>query len=65
MIELDIHADQVRCKDCIHRPKKVDEEDNGRMILEFPDYKCICRCEDNYYSVYPADDFYCAYGETK
>jgi hypothetical protein len=53
----------VYCKDCIHRPKKIYEEDNCVLILEFPDYKCICRCEDNYYSVYPENSFYCGYGE--
>ena len=57
--------DIVKCKDCIHRPKIVDKEDTGRLILEFPDDVCICKCEDNYYSVYPTDDFYCYHGETK
>jgi hypothetical protein len=55
----------VYCKDCIHRPKKIDEEDNGVLILEFPDNICPVQCEDTYYSIYPADDFYCAYGKDK
>jgi hypothetical protein len=57
----------VYCKDCIHRPKKIYEDDNGGLILEFPDYKCICRCKnsDCYCSEYPADYFFCAYGEDK
>ena len=50
----------VRCKDCKHRPKKP-----YRFDIEFPEgSKCPCQCsDDQYYSWYPEDDWYCANGE--
>lgn len=53
----------VRCKDCIHRPTG----DAYNHDLEFPnsDYKCPCRCEDNWYSWMPGDNWYCANGERR
>ena len=53
----------VRCKDCKHRPIKPEDYENG-FDLEFPDRKCPCYCEgDEFFSWYPADDWYCACGE--
>ena len=53
----------VRCKDCKHRPTKNLELE---QILEFPDGVCPCQNpDDDYYSWYPADDWYCADGEPK
>ena len=54
----------VRCKECIHRPKMPDNHVDG-FDLEFPDHKCPCRCEDGFYSWYPADDWFCADGERR
>lgn len=50
----------VRCKDCKHRPTGADRDD-----LEFPDEKCPCQCEDDWYNWKPADDWYCGNGERK
>lgn len=57
-------ADIIRCKDCKHRPVKPDDYENG-FDLEFPDGKCPCQCDDDWYSWYPADNWFCADGERK
>lgn len=52
----------VPCKNCKHRPTKNLELE---QILDFPD--CVCPCQnmdDDYYSWYPEDDFFCAKGES-
>jgi len=56
----------IFCKDCKHRPTKTipTKYENG-FDLDFPDWKCPCRCSDDYYSWYPADNWYCANGEKK
>ena len=59
----------VRCKDCKHRPKllvtDIEDMESG-FDLQFPDYKCTCRNDDDdWYSWYPSDDWFCAYGERK
>ena len=53
----------IRCKDCKHRPIKNLELE---QILEFPDSVCPCQnTDDDHYSWYPADDWYCADGERR
>lgn len=54
----------VRCKDCKHRPEKIceDEPEKG-FNLEFPDWRCPCRCDDGYYSWMPDDNWFCGNGE--
>ena len=56
--------EMVQCKDCKHRPKiPNDGYDNG-FDIEFPDEICPCQCrDDNYYSWYPYDEWYCPKGE--
>lgn len=58
----------VRCKDCKHRPKEPNWKtyENG-FDIEFPeDSKCPCQCsDDEYYSWYPRDDWFCANGERR
>lgn len=55
----------VRCKDCIHRPIGDPCEHDVQPSKE-NDYRCPCLCEDdNWYSWIPADDWFCANGETK
>ena len=56
--------DTVLCKDCKHRPSKPENYKNG-FDLDFPDWRCPCRCDDDYYSWYPDDNWYCANGEKK
>lgn len=57
----------IRCRDCKHRPEKVEESDEYDMDtdLEFPDEVCPCQCDDYYYSWMPKDDWFCASGERK
>lgn len=56
----------VRCQECIHRPKRLEEyEDGDGFGLEFPDERCPCHCEDGWYSWMPPDDWFCANGERK
>ena len=55
----------IRCKDCKYRPKQTEPGKAG-FTLEFPyEYKCPCECDDGYYSWYPDDNWFCAYGEPK
>ena len=55
----------IRCKDCIHRPVGDPDEHDVEPSIE-NDYKCPCLCEgDNWYSWIPADDWFCANGETR
>ena len=54
----------VRCKDCKHRPIMPKDHTDG-FDLKFPDNKCPCQCEDGWYSWYPEDNWFCAYGERK
>lgn len=57
-------ADIIRCKDCKHRPIKTGEDDDD---VEFPKgSKCVCQNpDDDYYSWYPADNWFCGNGEPK
>lgn len=54
----------VRCKVCKHRPEKIceDEPEKG-FNLEFPDWRCPCRCDDGYYNWMPDDNWFCGNGE--
>lgn len=54
----------IRCKDCKHRPKD-NGTGNAGFSYDFPDYRCPCRCEDDFYSWMPDDDWYCANAERK
>ena len=59
----------IRCKDCKHKPHTSDkyDYDNGDCGFEiiFPDYRCPCRCEDEYYNCIPDDDWYCGNAEKR
>jgi hypothetical protein len=59
--EIDMRP-MVLCKDCKHRPTQTEPGKEG-FTLDFPDTMCPCGCEDGYYSWYPKDDWFCAYGE--
>lgn len=57
-------AELVRCKDCKHKPTGSGVNHD----IEFPDqdYKCPCRCaEDFWYSRMSDDDWFCGNGERK
>lgn len=67
-IVLEGQPEIVRCKDCKHRPKEPDLETyESGFDLEFPEgSKCPCRCcGDEWYSWYPADNWFCADGERR
>ena len=57
----------IRCKDCIHRPIANDtynfDDWNCGFDIEFPDYRCPCRCDDEYYNRIPDDDWFCGNAE--
>ena len=53
----------VRCKDCKHRPIDTGGHNYGQDLFFQDDYKCPCRCEDQWYSWMPKDDWFCANGE--
>lgn len=55
----------VRCKDCKHRPKRLEEGEGEGFNLEFPDYKCPCQCDDGWYNWMPDDNWFCRDGERK
>ena len=59
----------IRCKDCKHKPYPSDnyDYDNGDCGFEiiFPDYRCPCRCEDEYYNRIPDDDWFCGNAERR
>lgn len=59
----------IRCKDCKHKPHSSNkyDYDNGDCGFEiiFPDYRCPCRCEDEYYNHIPDDDWYCGNAERR
>jgi len=57
----------VRCKDCKHRPKRLEEGEGEGFNLEFPDdnYKCPCRCDDGWYNWMPDDNWFCGNAERK
>lgn len=56
----------VRCKDCKHRPRRLEEDDEHEGFnLEFPDGRCPCQCEDHWYNWMPNDDWHCGNGERK
>lgn len=60
-------VDVVLCKDCVYRAKKPDKELYSGFDLEWPDdtWKCPYRIDDEYYSRYPQDDWFCHNGKRK
>ncbi len=55
----------IRCKNCKHRPKRLEEGKGEGFNLEFPDYKCPCQCDDGWYNWMPDDNWFCATAERK
>ena len=56
-------AEIVRCKDCIHRPKKIMDECTGFDYEFEEEYACPGYCDDGYYAQDFGDVFYCAWGK--
>ena len=64
-----IELETIRCRDCKHKPHPTDyydrsEPDCGFEII-FPDYKCPCRCADEYYNLVPDDNWFCGNAERR
>ena len=55
----------VRCRDCKHRPIRVDGEVLPRKVNGYADEVCPFICTDYYYNRKPDDDFFCKWGERK
>lgn len=57
----------VLCKECRYRAKKPEGDDYSGFKLEWPDdnWKCPYRVDDEYYSRYPRDDWFCHNGKLK
>ena len=54
----------IRCKECIHKPKRVIFSDSEEEYIDFPDWKCPLRCEDSWYNrMSPTNDWFCGNGE--
>lgn len=56
----------VRCKNCKWKPSYDPPNERTSLNLVFPDSMCNpCpfKCEDNWFSKMPEDDFFCKYGE--
>ena len=58
-----VESEVIMCKDCIHRPIIDDPDATDGFGLQFPDFKCPCRCDDPYYSWMPNDNWFCGNGE--
>ena len=56
----------VHCKDCKYYPTVPEDAENGfDYIWPEDSWKCPFRCDDEYYSRVPREDFYCANGVRK
>lgn len=57
----------IRCKDCKHKPYPSNDYDHNKrdrgFEIIFPDYRCPCRCEDEFYNHIPDDDWFCGNAE--
>lgn len=53
----------IRCKDCKHRPIRIESPKLSGFNIVFPDWECPYQCEDGWYNRIPDDDFFCANGE--
>ena len=60
-----VESEVIMCKNCIHRPIIDDPRTTDGFSLQFPDFKCPCRCDDPYYSWMPNDNWFCGNGETE
>lgn len=64
------HPDIIRCKECRHKPYPSDNydyrnRDRGFEIIFPDDSRCPCRCDDEYYSHIPDDDWFCGNAERR
>ena len=67
--QLEEQPEIIRCKDCKHKPYPSDNYDYNNsdcgFEIIFPDYRCPCRCEDEYYNRIPDDDWFCGNAERR
>lgn len=55
----------TRCKDCKHRPRRIEKNGGNWFDLEFPDNRCPCQGDDGRYNWMPDDNWYCGNAERK
>lgn len=55
----------IRCKDCKHRPRRIEKNGGNWFDLEFPDNRCPCQGDDGRYNWMPDDNWYCGNAERK
>ncbi len=60
----DAQPEIIRCKDCKHRPVANYDWQDG-FDIEFPDHRCPCQCDDNYYNWLPDDNWFCGNAERR
>ena len=55
------------CTDKIKIVKEFTREQLKALVYDFifPDYRCPCRCEDEYYNRIPDNDWYCGNAERR
>ncbi len=64
-----VQPEVIRCKNCKHRPTPTenynyDNSDCG-FEIDFPDYRCPCQCDDEFYNRIPDDDWFCGNAERR
>ena len=52
----------TRCKDCKHRPRRIEKNGGNWFDLEFPDNRCPCQGDDGRYNWMPDDNWFCGNG---
>lgn len=55
----------VRCRDCKHRPRRIEKNGGNWFDLEFPDNRCPAQDDDGRYNWMPDDNWYCGNAERK
>lgn len=62
---IEVVSELVLCKDCIHKPTMTSDFYENGFDIEFPDFRCPCRCDDGWYNWIPEDDWFCGNGKRK
>jgi len=50
------------CKNCKHRPSRIEKNGGNWFDLEFPDNRCPCQGDDGRYNWMPDDNWFCGNG---
>lgn len=60
-----VNGELTRCKDCKHRPRRIEKNGGNWFDLEFPDNRCPCQGDDGRYNWMPDDNWFCGNAERK